>query len=166
MPRKVSNEQVREIRERYAADPTLTHAELGKEYGVSGTTCSRFCRGDERPEAGGPFSFGQERTRPFIQTDSDISYSHPAAAGWLGVRVASIREYLHRGLLERTGAGLITLDSLERYHAERWRPKTRKFKRPVTRCERCGLLDHVNGLCWHCRHELNGGSFVLYGAQT
>ena len=54
--RKLSDKQVVQIRERYAADMKLTHTYLAIEYNVQQGTIQRICTGKSFPYLGGPIT--------------------------------------------------------------------------------------------------------------
>ena len=59
---RLTDAQVVELRERYATGED-THA-LCLDYGIASTTASRIARGEQRPEAGGPFTVRGRGYRP------------------------------------------------------------------------------------------------------
>ena len=62
-PRKLSDEQVKALRETYAADPSISAATLGRQYGVTTGATVGMIRGFLRRYAGGPRSVIRRQKR-------------------------------------------------------------------------------------------------------
>lgn len=58
---KINSESAREIRERFAADESLTTVALAQEYGVGRERIRQILRGIGYPDAGGPIVSGSTR---------------------------------------------------------------------------------------------------------
>lgn len=162
-PRRLNltDAQIVEIRETYAADVTLSHGILAKRHGIGRGTITRIIQGKYRPDLGGPFTRGRFHQAPITPGDCDILYSLHAAGAYLGIQRSTVREYLRRGDLLQEAAGLISLDSMVRYQSRQYVPPPMFL--PPTCCTRCGLLEFDDdGLCWFCKAELRGGRYVLY----
>lgn len=164
-PRRLNltDSQIIEMRESYAADPLLTHAALADEYGVGRGTTTRIIQGKYRPDLGGPFTRGRFHKAPVTPGDCDILYSMRAAGAYLGIRRSTVREYLRRGDLLQELSGLVSLDSMIRYQSRQYVPPPMFPPLTFTCCTRCGLLEFDDdGLCRLCLAELRGGGYVLY----
>lgn len=158
----ITDAQVVEIRERYAADPMLTHATLAKEYSIGHGSVTRIITGKYRSDLGGPFTSGRFHRAPIIPGDSDILYSLQAAASFLGVKRSTVREYLLRGNLTQEAAGLVTYDSLIAYQNRQYFPPA-MYPDLVTFtcCAQCGEVDFnpATGLCPWCKEEKANGKY-------
>lgn len=161
----MSDEQVVEIRERYAADPMLTHAAIAKAYGIGHGSVTRIITGKYRGDLGGRFTSGRFHRAPIIPGDSDILYSLQAAASFLNVKRSTVREYLLRGKLTQEAAGLVTYDSLIAHQARQYVPPP-LYPASVTfsHCAQCGEVDFdpITGLCPWCKEEKRNGRYLWW----
>ena len=164
-----------EIRQRYAANPALRQGDLGAEYSISESTVGRIVQGETHKRLGGPRSWGKNHTpRPRLANCGRVTTNRNRLT-ISDAAVLAMRE-VYAAADGPTQPELCRMYGLSRYtigrilrgdtRADIGGPLSQHGKHPpyvaVDRCQRCGLLDHDDGLCELCRRELDGGGFVLY----